>query len=157
MGGKGSGGHNRLSADEHRRRGTYRAARHRQQPPELVLLPAQDSPVEPHRPLGRAGRTLWDAAAQVPWLSPADRELLLIACEMVDERVMLRVQVFQDGERLARSALRQLDAELLSTLSLLGLTPTARAGLGVDLADLAGRVSKLDALRRPDPSPLEPS
>lgn len=105
-------------------------------PEPLVLLPAAETTPEPVRPLGGPGRALWDRvwAAGARWVSPTtDVELLQIVCESVDERSALRYQVLQPGQNdpHLRAALRALDAQVVSGLSLLGFTPSDRARLGV--------------------------
>lgn len=102
--------------------------------PAVVLPAAMVSQLpEPHRPLGSAGRQLWDRVwlEGFAWVSPqVDVELLQMVCEQVDERQALRVKVLRDGEWRERLALRQLDRQVLECLSLLGFTPVDRARLG---------------------------
>jgi hypothetical protein len=79
------------------------------------------------------------------WLSPqTDIELLLMTCEMVDERWNLRIKVLTDNRPEERKGLRDLERQLVANLSLLGFTPTDRSRLGV--AEVK-RVSKLEELR----------
>lgn len=101
----------------------------------LTVLPGASEPPEPDRPLMRPGLELWNRV----WKSPAsawfasgvDNELILMLCERMDERAKLRLEVLRDGDRLQRVALRQLDAQIQSDLIELGMTPVARARLGV--------------------------
>jgi hypothetical protein len=58
-------------------------------------------------------------------------ELLLMTCEMVDERWNLRVKVMQTDDARLRRGLRDLDRLIVSNLSLLGFTPSDRSKLGV--------------------------
>jgi hypothetical protein len=100
------------------------------------------------RPLGQAGQALWDRAWEAGrnWLSPkTDIETLLIICEQLDERVALRIQVITQGDPIDRKALRDLDKQIMSGMSVLGFTPTDRARLG--LAEVKA-VSTLEKLRR---------
>lgn len=113
----------------------------------LVALPAAAAPPDPHRPLGSAGRALWDRvwSSGATWLSPAtDGEQLLITCEQVDERQALRVTVLREGNWRERAALRALDAQIMDGLAMLGFNPVERSRLGV--AEVS-RVSKLEQLR----------
>ena len=56
------------------------------------------------------------------WLSPqTDIELLLMTCEMVDERWNLRIKVLQDNRPEERKGLRDLERQLIGNLSLLDL------------------------------------
>ena len=113
----------------------------------LVVLPAAHETPEPTRPLGLAGRELWDRVwpAARHWLSPQiDLEALMIVCEQLDERVALRIRVLREGHSYDRRDLRELDRQLMSGLAVLGFTPSDRAKLG--LAEVQTR-SKLEQLR----------
>lgn len=115
---------------------------------ELIPLPAANSIPDPGRPLGKYGRQLWDDVWNIGgvWISPnTDAELLLMTCEMIDERWNLRVKVMTAGDPRERRALRDIDRLIVSNLSLLGLTPTDRTRLGV--AEVK-RVSKLEELKQ---------
>jgi len=110
-------------------------------PPALVIP-------EPARPLLKYGREFWDKVwvAGLTWVSPnTDAELLLMTCELVDERWNLRVKVMQAGEWRERRALREIDSRIISNLSLLGFTPADRSRLGV--AEVKA-ISKMEALKR---------
>lgn len=65
---------------------------------------------EPARPLGPAGRAVWERFAGM-----VDADRLLAACEAVDERVALRIAVLR-GEVKGRAALRALDDRVSDTL-----------------------------------------
>jgi hypothetical protein len=114
---------------------------------EMVLLPSAYDIPEPHRPLLSAGRQLWDRIWGMgqTWLSPTtDIDLLLMTCELLDERWNLRIQVMSSNRPDERKALRELDRQLVANLSLLGFTPTDRTRLGV--AEVK-RQSKLEELK----------
>ena len=73
-----------------------------------------------------------------------DIELLLMTCEMVDERWNLRARVMQDMEdSKARRGLRELDRQIVSNLSLLGFTPSDRSRLGVAEVKAKTRLEEL--------------
>ena len=74
-----------------------------------------------------------------------DVELLLMTCELIDERWNLRVRVMQNNDWRERRALRELDSRIISNLSLLGFTPADRSRLGV--AEVKA-ISKMEALKR---------
>ena len=114
----------------------------------LQILPAIREIPEPSRPLLKYGRELWDKVWEqgLNWISPnTDSELLLMTCEMIDERWNLRVKVMQGDDSRQRRGLRELDRQIVSNLSLLGFTPSDRSRLGV--AEVKA-VSKLEALRK---------
>jgi hypothetical protein len=78
------------------------------------------------------------------WISPnTDTELLLMTCEMIDERWNLRVKVMQTDDHRLRRGLRELDRQIVSQLSLLGFSPADRSKLGV--AEVKAK-SKLEEL-----------
>lgn len=122
----------------------------------LVLLPSMYEVPEPPRPLvTQAAKDLWERTWTMgqTWLSPqTDIELLLMTCEMVDERWNLRIKVLQDNRPEERKGLRDLERQLVANLSLLGFTPTDRSRLGV--AEVK-KISKLEALRSARQNPKE--
>jgi len=116
------------------------------EPGEVQALPAISEIPDPARPLLTHGRELWDRVWSVgaTWISPnTDMEILLMTCEMVDERWNLRIQVMQTDDPRMRRGLRELDRQIVSNLSLLGFTPADRSRLGV--AEVKAR-SKLEEL-----------
>lgn len=113
----------------------------------VVALPSAYGIPEPHRPLNKPGLELWESIWGMAqnWLSPAtDREILLMTCELLDERWNLRIKVLRDNRPEERKALRELDRQLVANLSLLGFSPTDRSRLGI--AEVK-RQSKLEDLR----------
>jgi len=103
---------------------------------------------DPARPLLKYGREFWDKvwANGLQWISPnTDAEILLMTCELIDERWNLRVKVMQTGDWRERRGLRDLDARIISNLSLMGFTPADRSKLGV--AEVKA-ISKMEALKR---------
>ena len=101
---------------------------------DVVILPAIEEKPQPDRPLGKPGKELWDRVwdAGASWVSPTtDMELLLITCELVDERWSLRAKVLQTEDKALRRQLNELTRILIGNLSLLGFTPTDRSRLGV--------------------------
>jgi len=113
----------------------------------ILIEPISDLP-EPHRQLFDAGLELWNRTWSMGqlWISPkTDIELLLMTCEMLDERVRLRAYVWNNPEAWReRKALRELEKNITTSLSLLGFTPTDRSRLGV--AEVKAK-SKLEELR----------
>lgn len=115
---------------------------------EIIHLPAIDGIPQPDRQLFEPGIALWNRVWSLgqTWISQnTDTELLLMTCEMIDERVRLRTLVWNNPEAWReRKALRELDKAIVTNLSLLGFTPTDRTRIGV--AEVKGR-SKLEELR----------
>jgi hypothetical protein len=103
---------------------------------------------EPARPLMKYGKEFWDKVwgSGLTWISAnTDAELLLMTCELVDERWNLRVRVMQSNDWRERRALRELDDRIIRNLSLLGFTPADRSKLGV--AEVKA-ISKMEQLKR---------
>lgn len=113
----------------------------------IVLMQQIDSVPEPPRPLLKYGNDLWERiwGMGATWISDkTDIELLLMTCEMVDERWNLRARVMQDMEdSKARRGLRELDRQIVSNLSLLGFTPSDRSRLGVAEVKAKTRLEEL--------------
>jgi hypothetical protein len=113
---------------------------------QIELLPAAENTPEPSRPLMKYGREVWDNVwnAGGLWLSPTtDSELLLMTCELIDERWNLRIKVMQTDDARMRRGLRDIDRLIVGNLSLLGFTPADRSRLGV--AEVKAK-SKLEEL-----------
>jgi hypothetical protein len=103
---------------------------------------------DPARPLMGSGLDFWNKIwlAGLTWISPnTDSEILLLTCELMDERHDLRAKVLAENDWRERRALRELDSRIISNLSLLGFTPADRSRLGV--AEVKA-ISKMDALKR---------
>lgn len=112
----------------------------------VMLIPQVTEIPDPSRPLLKYGRELWDKVWRMGanWISVnTDSELLLMTCEMIDERWNLRIKVMQDDDPRMRRGLRELDRQIVANLSLLGFTPSDRSRLGV--AEVKAQ-SKLEAL-----------
>ncbi len=157
MGGKGSG-RKPKPVEQHIRLGnpSKKKLPTKQELAEIVGLPTAVVP-EPHRPLGQTGRGLWDQiwSSGAGWLSRSmDAEVVLLVCELSDERTRLRVKLQQspDGWR-DRRALRELEKQIVSLLSLIGFSPADRASLvtgapsGGGLTDLHKRIADKRATR----------
>jgi hypothetical protein len=114
---------------------------------EVYYLPQVLETPDPIRPLGTHGKELWNRvwSMGMSWISPiSDIDLLMMTCEMLDERTGLRTQVFRDNRNEDRRALRHLESQIVSNLSLLGFSPTDRSRLGI--AEVK-KQSKLEELR----------
>jgi len=113
----------------------------------VIGLPRAEEAPESPRPLLKYGQQLWDRVwgLGATWISDkTDLELLVMTCEMVDERWNLRIKVMQNDDARLRRGLRELERQIVSNLSLLGFSPTDRSKLGV--AEVKA-MSKLDELR----------
>lgn len=113
----------------------------------IVLEQSLDTP-EPPRPLLKYGQELWDRVWSMgaAWVSQkTDIELLMMTCEMIDERWNLRVKVMQTDDARMRRGLRELDRQIVSNLSLLGFTPSDRSRLGVAEVKAMSKLEELMA------------
>jgi len=116
----------------------------------LIILPGATETPQPVRPLLKYGQELWDRvwSSGSSWISPTfDIELLLMTCEMVDERWNLRIRVMTDNDPKDRRGLRELDKGIVNNLSLLGFTPADRSRLGVAEVRAQTKLEKLRAMR----------
>lgn len=117
---------------------------------EIDLLPAASEVPEPERPLGKYGTQLWTRIWEsgINWISPlTDAELLLMTCEMIDERWNLRAKWLQDNDKDDGRRLDRLTKMIIENLSLLGFTPTDRSRLGVAEVKKQNHIEELRAKR----------
>ena len=134
MGGKGSGRRPK-PVEQKRRIGNPGKRKLPGADAEIIVLPFRDVP-EPHRPIATAyGRRMWDAVwlAGASWMKPhMDGEIVLMACEAIDERVQLRNEVMLNpASWRERRGLRELDKQIASLLGQIGFAPSDRANLGI--------------------------
>jgi len=116
----------------------------------IQVLPRAVELPEPTRPLGKPGRELWDRvwSTGVAWISPdTDSEILLMTCELIDERWNLRARVLKEEDSRDRRNLTQLTKLIQENLSLLGFTPADRTRLGVAEVKAASKLEELMARR----------
>jgi hypothetical protein len=89
----------------------------------VVLLPMVEHAPEPTRPLLKYGQELWDRiwGMGATWVSDkTDIELLMMTCEMIDERWNLRVKVMQSDDAAMRRGCVSLTGRLFRTFRCLG-------------------------------------
>jgi hypothetical protein len=113
----------------------------------LSVMPVVSVP-EPGRRLEQSGLNLWTQAFSKSdtWLRSTDLELLLITCEKLDERDLLRIFVMENVEAWhERSGLRVLEKQIEDNLNLLGFTPTARQKLGIQEVKAQSKLEELMA------------
>ena len=102
----------------------------------IPVIANQDIP-KPHRPLidNGPGQQLWNSIWQsgCAWLRrDTDVEMVMMTCEQVDERAVLRTKVFREQDWRDRASLRTLEKLISQNLSTLGFSPTDRARLGMN-------------------------
>lgn len=145
MGGRGSGGRNRVSADEHLRRGTFRPDRHAGIGKLLALPLPVDAPPTP-QDLAEAGgelwRLLWTCA---PWLTALDSEMVRDACNAADDLALARRRYQATTDPSDARAVESAARTKARALMALGIGPRDRAALGLVKIEAS---TKLDALRR---------
>lgn len=88
---------------------------------------------EAPRPLGVVGAGMWESVwVSASWLDPeSDLQAVLVLCETLDERVVLRDRVLQAMDWRERAGLRALDEQVSQAMDALGLTPRSRSRLAV--------------------------
>jgi hypothetical protein len=115
----------------------------------LVQLPLKAIP-EPTRRLEESGLALWNSAFSKPntWLASTDLELLMLTCEKLDERDLLRIYVMENIDAWhERSGLRLLEKQIEDNLNLLGFTPMARQKLGIQEVKAQSKLEEMMARR----------
>lgn len=122
--------------------------------PSASFVEAVSSIPEPLRRLDDSGFDLWRRAWSMAhgWLSlNSDVDLLLMTCEMLDERDSLREYVFENPDAWRdRAAVRELEKSIRSNLSLLGFTPTDRMKLGVQEIKAKTAMEQFQEMKKPD-------
>ena len=118
----------------------------------MALVPADRTPPA-H--LNDAGRKVWtDVLDVAPWVGVSDQVLLLEVAELADERAIMKREVELMGRTLQSpngayqahpllAHIRDITKQILSSLSLFGLSPSDRARIG---AGEVAAVSKLQAM-----------
>lgn len=114
--------------------------------------------------LGVAGFATWGEVAECPWVGAPDRGMVELLAELADERERLRAEVHERGLALERPVqtatgkvvgselygnpllkeLRRVEDGELKLRDRLGLSPQARARLGLVTATAASVAAKLD-------------
>ena len=108
-------------------------------------------PVRAPAGLGKVGRAMWRDLRDLEWAQISDGNALRRLCELEDERALLAAAVNEHGPLLSKPVmtargdvvgsetyanpaireLRRLDVQILELLKGFGLTPMARARLGL--------------------------
>lgn len=115
-------------------------------PMAVELLPQAEGIPEPPRPLLKPGRRLWDEVwrSGIQWISPTtDMEILLMTCELVDERWNLRIKVMNSDDMGMARRLDSVSNQIVRNLSLLGFTPSDRTRLGVAEVKKASKIEEI--------------
>lgn len=132
-------------------------------------MPNPPTPIEQRRKLGNpSGRKLPDPVASQPalkavpdrtpdavlddvlahasvWLGSTDALAVALLRSLLDERAEVAAALAAGDDLYTRHDLRKIDADVIKLLGELGLTPTARARLGLSEVKAA---SALDEMRR---------
>jgi hypothetical protein len=117
----------------------------------MSLVPAAIKSIpEPFRRLDESGLNLWNRAFSKPetWLAHTDLELLMLTCEKLDERDLLRIYVMDNMDAWhERAGLRSLEKQIEENLNILGFTPTARQKLGIQEVKAQSKLEEIIAKR----------
>lgn len=106
---------------------------------------------EPTRRLDESGLNLWNSVFNQSntWLASTDLELLMLTCEKLDERDLLRIYVMENIDAWhERSGLRLLEKQIEDNLNLLGFTPMARQKLGIQEVKAQSKLEEIIAKRQ---------
>ena len=124
---------------------------------EVERLPEEEETPESPAQLKAKGRELWSSVFDNgKWLwQGVDRHLVELTAELMDERQELRALTDQQPENTRlRAALRQLDKQLVSNLSLLGFTPSDRSRLGLVQVKTRTKLQELWEQKHKQPAPF---
>ena len=124
---------------------------------EVERLQEEEETPEPPPQLKAEGRELWSSVFDNgKWLwQGVDRHLVELTGELMDERQELRALTDQQPENTRlRAALRQLDKQLVSNLSLLGFTPSDRSRLGLVQVKTRTKLQELWEQKHKQPAPF---
>ena len=119
-------------------------------PGDGIQLARIEGVAEPSRPLGEPGlrtrRRTWREAGA--WLAPSDEDAVLLYAEAVDDYVQLRESIHRrgfDDETMWRSRKQLIDLarQVHQLAGSLGLSPSARAQLGVAEVPVSGHLEHL--------------
>lgn len=101
---------------------------------------------EPPETMGDRGRELWHHAYAQPWVTLADKTLVQLVAEKLDERETVAEQFHLDPSDFRHQrTLKEIDRDILHGLDQLLLTPNARRRAGIETASAA----------EPEPTQLE--
>ena len=124
--------------EQHRRTGTFNAAKHNRG----ALVAVEPIDVAPHeRPPSDLFAEIVDAGRA--WFAKTDSVQLAMLRESLEERARL-VPVAESSTE-ARKQLRELNREIADWLTALGFNPTARARLGLAEVKAASTLEKMRA------------
>ncbi len=138
MGGKGSGGSNRISVQEHKLRGTYRPARHgqRERLETRHLADASEVPDPPDWLDADAKAEWWRLAPKVAGLTEVDVGPLAVLCQSIAHNRQWTAVIEREGRLVdgpngprAHPLIRHAQvnrASILSYARMYGFTPASR-------------------------------
>jgi hypothetical protein len=126
--------------EQHRRTGTYNAAKHNRG--ALVAVEAVEL-----EPVFKPAANLFVEIVQAgsAWFAKSDSVQLAMLRESLEERE--RLLPVAESSTEARKQLRELNREIADWLTQLGFNPTARARLGLAEVKAASTLEKLQAKR----------
>lgn len=114
-----------------------------------AIAPMDYGYVEPLRPLGEAGKQMWDNifGAGELWISiRTDTQAVQLVCEQLDRREAMReFTSLNPSDWHASKQLNDLETLIIRNLSLLGLTPADRTRLGLVSAKTKSKLEELMA------------
>ena len=137
--------------------------------PALAVSAAPSRPPAAPKGLGATGRATWrEAWAEAPWLGVADRQTVAELARLADEVVEYRALVVEEGVLLVEPIvtpkgdvvgerkvpnpvvrmIRDAEKQALAVRMALGLTPTARARLGLAVLQAKTEETKLQKMMR---------
>lgn len=126
--------------EQHKRTGTFNAAKHNRGP-LVAVAPVDQAPYE--KSPAELFTEIMDAGSA--WFARTDGIQLSMLRESLEERA--RLVPIAESSTEARKQLRELNREIADWLTALGFNPTARARLGLAEVKAASTLEKLQAKR----------
>jgi P27 family predicted phage terminase small subunit len=131
-------------------------------PKPIAIVPRADGTPTPPVQLDHAGTALWSQIwdTAVDWLAPSDVPMVALLAQFADERERWLVMATDEGitHTTAHGTIRihpgvaearRLETAMISILSLLGLSPSDRARLGLtEVRKLSGLADLLQRRQR---------
>lgn len=147
-------GRPRKPIEQLQKQGNFREDRHGEKIEVAEVVQLQPSGTNaPDRPtsLQAAGAELWENIFNSPaaaWIVPSDFAIVELACLQADMADMARERFMTTRDPADMRASNQCVAELIKMMSLLGLSPSDRARMGIQIAKTQSTLERMMSRRK---------